>query len=318
MEPPVVSTEIAPPTHSASPPMVITLSAPPLNSSSSGPLAKRIDELLALLDQRLREFEAAMSAAPTDSQGSEPMGWSVRQKRAILNTLDPLGQLRDTLKTLLASGQGSAGRQELRDACGKDCQRIAHVFALTEMLTSLTSGSNLADDPRLKGCADACSAVEGVLRDSGLQARLVEAQSCAREALAEKNPTVVSRQLTRQMSVAEPCRTNCKGLLEQLDGIERGPGAAALEIVDELFDFYDSDGNQLLEGEEYDKVINDLAKHVMEEAEQRAAHYGKKGFVPSANVLKDWIKAVVDPNSDGAITREEARAGFKKVVDDID
>jgi len=258
---------------------------------------KRIGELLALLDKRLWELE--------DAQGHPHFG-PVRQKRAVLHMLELVGTLRDALLGLLASS--TAGRQGLRHFCGEDCWQIAHIRNLIEMLANHLSGSNLAEDARLKGCADACSAVEGVLQDSALGARLVEAQQRGREIRKHLEDTRL-----------KGCdRDHAKDLLECLDVLDRPVAGSALHIVDSLFDFYDTDGNQLLEGQEYENVIADLAEHVMEEAKARSAKYGGATFVPSARVLRDWIKEVIDPNADGAITREEARIGFKKVVDDID
>jgi len=324
---------------------------PPRQGEQSG-LVAHIDELLGALERQLAQLEAfiAARAARAEQGGVDMLQGSVRQKRAVFNMLAPLGQLRDALLSLLA-GSGNDNRQELRLACGEDCQRIAHVSAMTEAVAAFTCGSNLAEDARLKGCADACAAVEGVLRDSGLAERLREAKIRAREALQEASPATVALQEAApeaspaSVESSSPSRQPLRimrtttfnhvhthetrmHLFEELDTMENRPAGRnsltseivtqELNVLDKLFDMYDKDGNGLLEGEEYDKVISELSLHVHREAEERGAKYGKKTFVPPLNVIENWVKEVVDPNSDGAITREEARVGIKKVVDDID
>ena len=91
-------------------------------------------------------------------------------------------------------------------------------------------------------------------------------------------------------------------LFEELDTLEQRSGgtgsvksdfaAQELQVMDRLFDMYDKDGNGLPDGDEYDRVISELALHVHREAEARGSKYGKKTFVPPFSIIENWVKEV--------------------------
>eukprot|EP00439_Symbiodinium_sp_Y106_P058600 s962_g8.t1 len=125
-----------------------------------------MDELLAHLEESLVQVALSQSHA-------------VLLRRAELHALTLLGAGRDFL---LRSLRGSTGRQRLESLFGGDCARISRLRAVLE---SLPLSAGRTADARLKGCSDACDAVESVLRDLGLQETLRSAQQQKKAALQE-------------------------------------------------------------------------------------------------------------------------------------
>merc|ERR1719510_437810 len=77
-------------------------------------------------------------------------------------------------------------------------------------------------------------------------------------------------------------------------------------------------GTGMVEGKVYESAIEDLASYVRQEAAERLQKYGSQMTLPSEELLRTWVTDIVDPNHDGAISREEARIGFRQVVNDIE
>ena len=71
-------------------------------------------------------------------------------------------------------GEAGGVTDECSQACKCTNKRIAQIRAMMEAVTAFTSGSNLAEDARLKGCTNACATMEGMLRNSGLAESLKE------------------------------------------------------------------------------------------------------------------------------------------------
>merc|ERR1719440_449231 len=105
-------------------------------------------------------------------------------------------------------------------------------------------------------------------------------------------------------------------MLADLDTAETE--SESLHAIEMLFATYDADDSFALVGHAYNECVTDITRHLHSEAERVAERYGTTKMLPSDEVLKQWVIEIVDPNGDGAITFEEARQGFKVVVDDIE
>jgi len=273
--------------------------APAGSTAPTGGLRPRIDHLLLTLEQ------------PTLAE-REPV----------------LGDLHDALLALLVGGTAAGS---LRQACVEDCRRVAHIHLLVETLTRSLELDRAAaakeeeDEPRLVALAAACAEAERVLREAGLSESLAEAQGREPDALrrATAEAVVEDRGVAPAQQPLPPATTSegdetTQDLFEQLDpSTEAFSSAVASEAPDRLFDWYDVDHNQLLEGLELEKAIADLATYVLRKAEARAARFGRRRLAPPRALVEQWVREVVDPESSSSITREEAKAGFKKVVDDV-
>merc|ERR1712087_518666 len=81
-------------------------------------------------------------------------------------------------------------------------------------------------------------------------------------------------------------------------------------------------GNGVLKGQSYDDIVQLLVEHMQEEAsikeKEMQAKYGIGFQVPPEKELNEWIRTILDPNLDEAITIDKAIHGFKKVVDEIE
>jgi len=274
-----------------------------------------MDAILDRMNERLEGLRAAIEAAPSGQPSGSPSTTSVARKKALFSVFEPVDQARDFMTGLLEHETGTKERPQLQLVFGGDCHRIAHVRAVLEMLGEMLQGSHMAKADRMSMCLKRCEAVESVLRDSGLGASLAKAQEDEKGKVQEiLTPAAIPASVSSSsLTPASP-----SSRLKYLQAIDEAESAnAVLRKIDRLFDAYDADGNGLLEGDNYEQAINDLSQYMLKEAQERMEKYGK-GTLPPESLIRQWVTDVVDPNNDGAITREEARIGFKQVVDDIE
>lgn len=283
-----------------------------------------MDAILQTMGQRLEKLKLAIEAS---SGGESPNKMTVALKRALFGVFEPVGLARDFMEGLLAHESGTQHRPQLQEVFGGDCHRIARISAVLDLITELLQRRRLSRDDRLTSCRSRCESVMSVLKDSGLSERLAQAEVEEKEKVEEM---VASRDSTpvaglpvfhglgpaeeEEPSLPSPSRR--KTLIAQIDGAETSH--AVLDHIDTLFEEYDNRGTGLVEGKAYEAAISDLTAHVRREAEEVMKKYDKPMTLPSEELLRQWVMDVVDPNHDGAITREEARIGFKQVVDDIE
>lgn len=102
-------------------------------------------------------------------------------------------------------------------------------------------------------------------------------------------------------------------------------------MIDTIFGRFDVDCNGALEGEEYTACVDALVTHMKSQFEKQLrkviesqvendhdlvlANMMQKQF--KGDKMRQFIIETVDPDGDGKITREEALAGFKKLVDKL-
>eukprot|EP00669_Euglena_mutabilis_P006959 TRINITY_DN239_c0_g1_i1.p1 TRINITY_DN239_c0_g1~~TRINITY_DN239_c0_g1_i1.p1 ORF type:complete len:121 (-),score=43.42 TRINITY_DN239_c0_g1_i1:193-522(-) len=83
----------------------------------------------------------------------------------------------------------------------------------------------------------------------------------------------------------------------------------ALNYVDKLFTQYDRDRSGVLEGHEYQSLINDVTDFMVEDFRRQGHHYDR-------HVVHGWVQHSLDPNRDGRITRRELENNLKRVLDE--
>lgn len=126
-------------------------------------------------------------------------------------------------------------------------------------------------------------------------------------------------------------------LLQELDDINEGMDDyfySVFQTVTAIFARFDSDGNGVLDGAEYTACVNAMVLHMKSEFEREL----RKGIDRikledgshdelfqsmmrrkfKEEDIKRLVIGMVDPDGDGKITKAEALAGFKKVVDEIE
>jgi len=283
------------------------------------------DAILDKITARLKSLREAVTEN-NQAEGSEdltPSRYNVKRKKTMHNMLEPLGEARDFMWQLLKHETGTHGRPELQAIFGGDCRRVARLQISADTLAWLLAGSHLVEDERLRDCVSACKDVMGVLSSVGMGDRVAAALAIEREEVDTlvMGPTEAERELVRSLTSSRTrARTlSQEGRLRLIQDIDDGETAkGVLEKIDTLFDAYDRDRTELLEGEAYETAMQDLTTYVLKEAEEIAAMYKMPSLVPSENLVKQWVQDTVDPNQDGAVTRVEARVGFKKVVDDYE
>lgn len=308
--------------------------------------AEEIDRLLELLEDKASAINDAAVATP--SGNNSPSTLTVGMKKALNNAMPVLGDIRDFIRALLEEEGHDKGRPILTDLFGGDCERIAQLQVSIDLVKALLEGSNLAREPRLVQCSEATGIIADVLCGSGLRSKMEEAQQRGRQRL--NTEAVVKTATTRRASIGfcipdcedteevppakgrgyddepaqaakkeEPVRLSADQrmiLLQEID--DEDDGQTVDSKIETLFKAYDFDDSGFLCGEEYTKAMQELTEYVLAEAQKRATALKMPVMMPPANLVQDWIIGVVDPNGDGAITLEEAKQGFKKVVDEVD
>jgi len=122
-------------------------------------------------------------------------------------------------------------------------------------------------------------------------------------------------------------------LISHLDHLN---GTNIQETVKKIFNEFDSDGNDVLEGTEFEQCVQKFAEHMFRKYEDvidalckskaengmpnedieefRSQH--NKHF--SVETFQEDVKVMIDKDGDGRITLEEAMTGFPQVVDFIE
>jgi len=136
-------------------------------------------------------------------------------------------------------------------------------------------------------------------------------------------------------------QVDTRQLLQALDDLSEGMAGyekAVFRNTEEIFNRFDIDGNGVLEGDEYTACIDALLAYMegelerellkaieMEKAQGKYTDLATKDILEALlaqkfkeDRMRSYITSVVDPNNDGRIMKDEALAGFKRIVDDIE
>merc|ERR1712083_274197 len=103
--------------------------------------------------------------------------------------------------------------------------------------------------------------------------------------------------------------------IDDMDGVERAE--ARLAETDRLFKYY-AEADDCLSGVAYEKFLDTIAQYVAQESVERAERRNIPSLANQPEDIRDYIRHWVDPNDDDVITREEAREGVQKAVNDIE
>jgi hypothetical protein len=276
------------------------------------------DELRRIVLSVDKGLRALRSIEETDDSAgfSSPRRWSVKRKIGINNLLRTLGEVRDFMRGLLEKESGTK-RPLLFELFSDNVGVLAHVDAVLDMVLDMLLNTNLQKDPRSQEAKKACASVQSVLQEAGLGDKLAKAREQARRDVDALIPELVRRPSTEVQHFVSEQKVlfNRMKMFENLDEAETE--GEVLSAIDTLFDSYSADGS-VLTGDTFEQCIQDIMQHIHNEAARVADKYGANKMLPSDEALREWILQVVDPNGDGAITWEEAKSGFKYVVDDIE
>uniref|UniRef100_A0A7S1FBS7 EF-hand domain-containing protein n=1 Tax=Noctiluca scintillans TaxID=2966 RepID=A0A7S1FBS7_NOCSC len=96
---------------------------------------------------------------------------------------------------------------------------------------------------------------------------------------------------------------------ELMKRIDDEDGVKMLQAVDQLFANYDSDKSGVLEGQEFNKLLDDLTLYFYEKCE------AKEPGTHSRREIWNWLKRWLDTNADDRCERHELEANLKKLMD---
>lgn len=222
--------------------------------------------------------------------------------------------------------EGVGKRAELLDIFGGDCRRVVEMRTCTEQLQAILKRSHHSEDCRLEKSLRLCQSVEDVIISAeGDNAEIFRRRLSLVQLIPAVDPepeesgrdlddpvSPIPMQPQQKLDLAEEERAE---LLKELDNAQEY--GEARNIVEQLFRHFDKNDNGELDGDECERAIDDLVMHVMREAAERSAKYGRR-LVPREDVVRKWVWETVDSDFDGTITAQEAVKGFLKVVNDID
>lgn len=258
-------------------------------------MEKRLQDLQARMQRHQGNAEAGAAQGAGDGRiPNDFKSVGVRSYRAMHEVLIPVGRARDFMGAVL----GTRDSDKLKELFG-DCELVANIREITEEIVALLKGGQHGGDVRLQNCLDACTSVEQVLISVfRLESRLLEAQARARARAREP--------LSQEQR------------LELLHEIDEGSEKGIEQAIDELFSQYDTTGEGALCGAAYDEVVDLVCCYVAQESVERAERLCSPMLAFTPLQVREHIKAWLDPNGDGTITKDEAKEGVQKAVNDIE
>merc|ERR1712125_281598 len=77
-------------------------------------------------------------------------------------------------------------------------------------------------------------------------------------------------------------------------------------------------GENVVRGEGKRRLTQVIAEHVSRESKERASRLKIPKLAREPSQCEDFVERCLDPNRDGSVTREEAKEGLAKAVNDIE
>jgi len=162
-----------------------------------------------------------------------------------------------------------------------------------------------------------------------------ELRSAVKTVLGACKGTVLELFLDMDTTDLEPTVAEMLCELDDLNESMDNYYSTVLQKVDLIFNRFDKDGKGVIEGAEYTDCIDALVAHMKSEFERELLEAIKKNIKAEGksheDIFKDMMQnkfkaddmkrlviEMVDPDGDQKITKAEAVAGFKKVVDEIE
>eukprot|EP00667_Euglena_gracilis_P030021 EG_transcript_40820 len=93
-------------------------------------------------------------------------------------------------------------------------------------------------------------------------------------------------------------------LLKRIDSKE----GSCDKLVDKMFNKLDTDGNGVLEGQEYEILMRSTIDYVVK-------NYHHSGASFDRSQLRVWVEQTLDPNQDKKVTKEELKENLKRLLE---
>merc|ERR1711862_154593 len=103
-------------------------------------------------------------------------------------------------------------------------------------------------------------------------------------------------------------------LLEEIDEADDNPE----EMINRVFDSYALPGENVERGEGKKMLTRVVAEHVSRESKERASRLRIPILAYEPSQCEAFVEQCLDPDGDGNVTREEAKEGLAKALNDID
>lgn len=245
-------------------------------------------EIWTNMEKRFLELKAVTEP------GASPATPSPKRIKVAHEMVAPVGRAREFMEGLL----GTRNNDRLKDVFG-DCELVANIRETVSSAREILQRSQLGWDDRMAACLAQCDSVEEILASIfRLQDKLAEAHRRA----ATRAAAPLSLQQRLQLLLA----------------IDEGEESEADAAIDRLFATYDAQGEGFLTGQPYEEIIDLVSHYVAAESKERAERRKMPFLAHTPEQVRGHVLEWLDPDGDGRITREEARAGVRAAVDDIE
>jgi len=228
--------------------------------------------------------------------------FSVKQTSAMSEILTYIGEVRDLMEVLLKERRG-ANIEKCHEVLKKvfaedDGYLISKLRVFIDGAKDVMGQSQYGQAHCLDDCLKQLLIVEDILKQ---KFKMEEKMIAAKRKL--------------QSARAEPLsEEQVKALLDAID-VADDP---AEEIINKVFDAHVLPGENVVRGEGKKRLTQILIEHVSRESKERASRLKIPILAREPSQCKDFVEQCLDPDGDGSVTREEAREGLAKALDDID
>jgi len=200
---------------------------------------------------------------------------------------------------------------------------------LTQDITAVKQGDSPVVDVVVPKTEKETSTTTAALERTTTQSPKESAQELTQEI------TAVKQELVRSISTESDGKLEDKDMAQLMERCKKYDEVdeRTLRTIDEIFARFDIDKKGVLEGKEAQACTDALLAHIMDAIEGQVkatiseiipddpkrmqAEVEKKMMKVSTDKIRQKISDSVDPNTDGKISKDEAKEGFKKVVNMI-